>query len=89
MPGFPDTAGQALTAPTTLLKGDLFMNSADQLACEGVVRQRLVLTIDVPETPANEKLAIDALLTLVRHFEFDAIYPTYMALEFGQAPTGR
>jgi hypothetical protein len=85
----PGYAGQALTAPTTLLKGDLFMNSADQLACEGVVRQRLVLTIDVPETPANEKLAIDALLTLVRHFEFDAIYPTYMALEFGQAPTGR
>lgn len=49
-------------------------------------QQRLVLTIDIPQNPANEKLAIDALATLVRHFEYDAIYPTFMALDFGRAP---
>jgi hypothetical protein len=64
------------------------MNNAGQPTPAAAV-QRLVLTIDIPETPANEKLAIDALISLVRHFEFDAIYPTFMALEFGQAPTTR
>jgi hypothetical protein len=49
-------------------------------------QQRLVLTIDIPGGPANEKLAIDALTALVRHFEFDAIYPTFMALQFGETP---
>jgi hypothetical protein len=51
--------------------------------------QRLVLTIDIPEGPANEKLAIDALIAVVRHFEFDAIYPTFMALELGYVLAGR
>jgi hypothetical protein len=57
------------------------MNNPGQLPTSRT--QRLVLTIEIPETAANEKLAIDALTALVRHFEFDAIYPTFMALEFG------
>jgi hypothetical protein len=65
------------------------MNSAQQTTTTGSGNQRLVLTIDIPEGPANEKLAIDALITLVRHFEFDAIYPTFMALEFGEVPASR
>jgi hypothetical protein len=48
-------------------------------------QQRLVLTVDVPEGPKNEKLAIEALATVVRHFEYDAVYPTFMRLELGQA----
>ena len=63
------------------------MNSTDQTTSTG--SQRLVLIIDIPEGPANEKLAVDALITLVRHFEFDAIHPTFMALEFGQVPASR
>ena len=51
-------------------------------------QQRLVLTIDIPENSVNGKLAIDALTALVRHFEFDAIYPTFMALQFGETPPG-
>lgn len=27
--------------------------------------------------------------TLVRHFEYDAIYPTFMVLEFGSTPASR
>jgi hypothetical protein len=65
------------------------MNSAQQATPTGPGSQRLVLTIDIPEGPANEKLAIDALITVVRHFEFDAVYPTFMALEFGQVPASR
>lgn len=65
------------------------MNSADQTTAADSGNQRLVLTIDIPEGPANEKLAIDALITLVRHFELDAIYPTFMALEFGQVAPSR
>lgn len=65
------------------------MISAHQTTSPGSSNQRLVLTIDIPEGPANEKVAVDALITLVRHFEFDAIYPTFMALEFGQVPASR
>jgi len=65
------------------------MNSTNQTSSTVSGSQRLVLTIDIPDGPANEKLAVDALITLVRHFEFDAIYPTFMALEFGQVPTSR
>ena len=65
------------------------MNSADETSPAGEGRQRLVLTIEIPEGPANEKLAVEALTTLVRHFEYDAIYPTFMALEFGQVAPSR
>ena len=65
------------------------MNTAPQASPIGSGRQRLVLTIDIPDGPTNEKLAIDALTTLVRHFEYDAIYPTFMALEFGQVAPSR
>ena len=65
------------------------MNIAHHASPTGSGRQRLVLTIDIPDGPTNEKLAIDALTTLVRHFEYDAIYPTFMALELGPVPATR
>ena len=65
------------------------MNRARQTTSPGADDQRLVLTVDIPDGQANEKVAIDALITLVRHLEFDAIYPTFMALEFGQVPASR
>jgi hypothetical protein len=51
--------------------------------CENSGCQRLVITIDIPDEPGNEKLAIDALTTLIRHFEYDAVYPIFMRLELG------
>ena len=64
-------------------------DSAHRARPTGPGGQRLVLTIDIPEGPANEKLAIDALMAVVRHFQFDAIYPTFLALELGYVLAGR
>ena len=72
-------------SPAPVTAGD----SAHRARPTGPGDQRLVLTIDIPEGPANEKLAIDALTAVVRHFQFDAIYPTFMALELGYVLAGR
>jgi hypothetical protein len=62
------------------------MTAADQSTSAEPEQRRLVLTIDVPDGPDNDRLAIEALMDLVRHFEYDAVYPTYMRLELGPAP---
>jgi hypothetical protein len=65
------------------------MTVTDRLSNQRLDRQRLIITIDIPDGPGNERLAIEALTTVIRHFEYDAVYPTFMALELGNAPTSR
>ena len=62
------------------------MTTTDQPTHESCEQQRLVISIDIPKGPANEMLTIDALTTLIRHLEYDAVYPTFMRLELGPVP---
>jgi len=43
--------------------------------------QRLTISVDIADQPDNNKLAIDTLTTIVRHLEYDAIYPLAIRLQ--------
>lgn len=51
------------------------------------VRQRFVITIEIPGWLGTDTVAVTALLNVLRHLEHDGIRPYRTALEITDPPT--
>jgi hypothetical protein len=49
--------------------------------------QRITITIDTPDMPSNDTIAVQALLEVIRQLQHDGIYPTLIRLELSPTPT--
>jgi hypothetical protein len=59
----------------------------DQPDQPNLIRQRIIITLDIIDEPGNDSIAVNALHHLVRQLEYDANFPSLIRLEISPAPT--